>query len=302
MMSSPQSSYTPLEPISHRLQFMAMTVPCQFFLIGENQALLAQTAQVAMAQTLALESKYNFYNDKSWLNTHINNRKMSQVLLDHETAKVLELVHQHSQLTSDAFDVCVGTIKSPFRDFKDLTLTQRQAHYQAAMGVNNWSVEGRLLTCHHQETLFDLGGVIKEYAVDKAMAYFLSRGIAGGMVNFGGDIISWGERADGTPFRAGILHPAKNNEVIASIALHNQSLTTSGHGQRKLTIKDQVHSHLIGKEHDALASMSVLSNSALISGIYSSALLINPTLYLQPAVKRVVRAFKTNYQGEFEPL
>ena len=47
----------------------------------------------------------------------------------------------------------------------------------------------------------DFGGVVKEYAVDRAAALCYAQGIKHGVVNLGGDIKVIGPRADGSPWR-----------------------------------------------------------------------------------------------------
>lgn len=302
MLCKPEESYTPQEPIHYRMGFVSMTVPCQLLLVGGDHKTLQFAAYAVMEQTLALEKKYNFYNKESWLNQAVNNRTMSQVLLDEESAQVLMKVHQHSVITEDVFDICVGTLKSPFRQYSSLKLSERAEHYSGALGTKAWSIDGRMLSFLHRDTLLDLGGVIKEYAVDKAMQLLRSMGIKNALINFGGDIISWGEKADGTPFRTAILHPLDTRKIVANVALNNQSLTTSGHTQRSLQIGDESHSHIIGSAKNSLLSMSVVSNSALISGLYSSALLVKPKLYDSSEIRSITRAFGVNNLGAFKPL
>jgi thiamine biosynthesis lipoprotein len=299
---APVITSTPNEPISYQLCFMAMTVPCQLLLVGDDELALADAAQRVMAQTKALEKKYNFYDPKSWLNKTINQRIMSQVLLDVETADILASVYQHSKITQDTFDICVGTLKSPFRHYQQTDLGARRAYFEDALGLKAWNINGRILTVNHPETLLDLGGVIKEYAVDKAMILLKSCGVRGGLVNFGGDMISWGTKADDSRFRAAIAHPALRGEICANITLHNQSLTTSGHGQRYLTVGDKKHSHVIGDTNNQLQAVSVVSNSALISGIYSSSLLLRPQLIHESTIQQIVNGFGVDQQGNFKPL
>lgn len=285
-----QGHYDGDAPINYQYQFGAMTVNCQLMLVGTDQAQLHQAAVAVELQTMKLHHKYNFYDQDSWLNKTINQRQLSSVVLDKETADILAKVRTLTKLTQGQFDICVGTLKWPEHNFVSDHIEQRQAQYQTAMGLKAWSLDSAILRFNHQATRIDLGGVVKEYAVDQAMIICQRLGVKAGLINFGGDCISWGYKADKQAFRVALQHPLQKNKMCASIALTNQALTTSGHTQRHLILGEQRYSHLIGTKVGQILSVSVISNSALTSGIFSTALSINPKLGAQIAIKKCSKA------------
>lgn len=261
-------------------QFCAMTVNCELLLVADNAEHVNEVAERVQAQTLALEHKYNFYQQSSWLNREVNNRALSQVHLEPESLAILTRVRELSKATQGTFDICVGTIKKMALQMPQLTKSQLFKKYQRAMGLDSWAISGNFLHFNDSNTQFDLGGVVKEYSVDLAMALCKKKGISAGLINFGGDIISWGSKPDNSVFRVAIQHPKVADNICGSIALSDQALASSGHYHRQFNYGKERGSHILSEQGIAqqVLSVSVLSKSVLTSGIFSTALSIKPSL------------------------
>ena len=257
-----------------------MTVGCELLLVGANPDRLQAVAEAVEQQTRQLERKFNFHAPDSWLNSHINRRPLSHVTLDRETAGILARVRELSQATKGAFDITQGTVKAAAKANPSRSRAELMTQFQSVTGLDSWHLDDQMLRLPHQETQLDLGGVIKEYAVDQALLLCRRQGISGGLINFGGDIASWGTKPDGQPFRVAIKHPQQPEQVLCTLALKNQALATSGHYERQLVCAGQSSSHILHPSDicNELLSVSVLSDSVLTSGIYSTALTINPYL------------------------
>lgn len=257
-----------------------MTVNCQLLLVAENLEHANNVAKAVQKQTLALEKKYNFYQQNSWLNQVVNNRALSQVHLEPDSLAIFTRVRELSQASQGIFDICVGTIKKAAMKTPQKTQAQLFEKYQCAMGLSSWQVTGNFLEFNDSNTQFDLGGVVKEYSVDLAMALCKKQGINAGLINFGGDVISWGSKPDNSSFRVAIQHPKMANKICGNIALSDQALASSGHYHRQFTYGSEQGSHILAAQGVAqqVLSVSVLSQSVLTSGIFSTALSIDPNL------------------------
>jgi len=260
-------------PYVHR--FMAMTVPCEVTLIASNAAQLALDIE---ANTRRLEEKFNFYSDTSMLTKLINQRSGKRVVIDTETRDILLKVREYSALTQGIFDITVGTVKALLQNG---TSTREQVYQAAApyMGLAVWDIEDNTLILNYPITRLDLGGVIKEVAVDQALAIAeqTSRGV---LVNFGGDIRASGCKIDGSDFVVGVVNPHEQTQALFALPLCNQALTTSAHYARRQQFSDEESSHILASQdtHKQVISVTVVADSALQAGIMSTALTINPRL------------------------
>ncbi|WP_017221557.1 FAD:protein FMN transferase [Moritella dasanensis] len=259
--------------------FMAMTVPCEVTLITIDAA--SNAAQLALdieANTKRLEAKFNFYSDTSMLTTLINQREGKRVMVDAETRDILTKVRDYSALTQGIFDITVGTVKALLQR---TTLTREQIYQDAApyMGLSAWEIEDDYLLLHFPLTQLDLGGVIKEVAVDQALA-MVSAASSGVLINFGGDIRVAGKKSDGDDFIVGVVNPHEQTQALFALPLRNQALTTSAHYARRQQFSDHDSSHILASQdtHKQVISVTVVANTALQAGIMSTALTINPRL------------------------
>jgi len=287
--------------------FAAMTTRCELQFHGVTPELGQAVAQQIQARVASLVKRYNFHAADSWLNTAINERRGPSVVMDAECAAVLSLVREHAQHTQGAFDITVGTYAARLR----LARTSQEAHkvrQQLAhyTGHQHWHIDGDVLHIDNPITRFDLGGVIKEYAVDESARIAQAAGIPAGIVNYGGDLHTWGLKPDQQRFVAAIPDPRQPERMLFGLDLQNQALTTSGHYARHRAIKGGVLSHVITPASpqplpppgQRWLSVSVVSPSALISGIYSTALLVRDDLSLPDQTFAVA----VDQHGQVHPL
>ena len=73
----------------------------------------------------------------------------------------------------------------------------------------------------------DFGGVVKEYAADRAATLCAEGGFRHGLVDLGGDIKIVGPHPDGTPWVVGIQHPRNPEAVMATLDLFHGAIATS---------------------------------------------------------------------------
>lgn len=79
----------------------------------------------------------------------------------------------------------------------------------------------------------DLGGIAKGYAGDCIRNELINRGIKSALLNFGGTILTIGNKSDGTPWRVGIQNPNKERGVsVGTISMEQDVLVTSGVNER----------------------------------------------------------------------
>jgi len=266
--------------------FTAMTTSCelQFYgLSSQRAAALSRDIELRVEQ---LVEKYNFHDPGSWLNRVINTRCENRVAIDAECARILAIVRHHAERVNGVFDISMGTFAAPLKQAKTLALAQTIKRELAAyVGLARWQLDGDTLLFDNPHTQFDLGGVIKEFAVDDCLAMAKDAGISAGIVNFGGDLNTFGVKPNGERFVAAVQDPTQPQRVLFAMDLENQALATSGHYARKRKLQDGELSHVLQNDsapatEQPWLSASVISNSTLISGIYSTSLLLAPQLTL----------------------
>lgn len=272
----------------YRFQFAAMTVPCEILLYEQSAQRAQQLAQLIHHNTCALERRYNFHNAGSWLSRTINQRTQNAIPLENLDYQLLQQVRTLSTATQGAFDITVGTLTLAAKHQPDKSRASLTSTLQQSMGLDSWWLDNGKLHFHDSHTCFDLGGVIKEYAVDQAIE-IAQQAKGGCLISFGGDMRVIGRKPTGEPIKVGIKDPEDPQKILLAISVENVAITTSGNYERSTIMGGQEHEHILsnGTSTHQVISATVLMDSVLAAGAYSTALMINPQLAL-PAEADVI--------------
>lgn len=94
----------------------------------------------------------------------------------------------------------------------------------------------------------DLGGIAKGYAADKLTDLFREYEVPRAMASLGGNVLAWGDRPDGAPWRVGVQDPARpgeQNAFVGVLNLKNAFAVTSGGYQRYFEEDGKTYHHII---------------------------------------------------------
>lgn len=253
-------------------EFIAMGGPCEisFWTDPDNARLLKLTLEQEVRR---LEAKYSRFSEKSLL-SQINQGLFNRQPLDDETTALLNYAQQCYELSDGLFDITVGSYRSVW-DFKSnkLPAAEELAKVKERVGWLNVGWDGQTLLMSHQTEL-DLGGMVKEFAVDRLVNLLLEQQ-AIGLVNLAGDIGVTGLQVDGRPWHISIVHPRVDGGVIATVELHGGAIACSGDYERFMIVDGCRYHHLINPRTgypslDSLASVSVITQNCLMAGSIST--------------------------------
>jgi thiamine biosynthesis lipoprotein len=273
-----------------------MSTPCEVLIYLDDKDKAREIAKEILLQTKELEKKYNYYAPSSLL-SQINQRKIQE--LDFKTKEILTKAKEFYKATNQIFDITVATIK-PLYSLKNLEdfYTQKEK-LSAYVGCEHYQIKKNKIIFDNPYTQLDLGGFVKEYAVDRAITLLKKRKVLHAMVNFGGDIYALGTKPSGEPFRVGIKNPHNPKEPITQIELQDMALTTSASYERNYTIGTQNFSHILSKQEmqQEFLSLSVVCKDTLTSGVYSTALNIDASIQTPCSVIKIDKDLKVHYEN-----
>jgi FAD:protein FMN transferase len=255
--------------LQHR--FTAMGSPCALHLEysgAEPGAFLLQVED----QVRALEAKYSRYQPDSLL-SHINHLAGSDRLFepDPQTSALLNYANTCYQLSDGLFDITSGALRQVW-DFKSARLPSQLQIEQclAHVGWQHVHWDGQFLALPQPGMELDLGGIVKEYAVDAIADFCRHAGFEHGLVDLGGDISVIGPKMDGNPWRVGVRDPFTPGKAMAYIDLTHGGLATSGSYERYMQVDGRRYCHIInpktGWPCEGMASVSVQAERCLVAG------------------------------------
>jgi thiamine biosynthesis lipoprotein len=282
-------------PQNHRFQFVAMTVPCEISVMGGSRNTAQTLAKTIHRSAKTLEKTYNFYAPDSWLSQQVNHRSTPRVRLTLEQLAIFQRLRDFCVQTNGLFDPTIGSIKYAARRQFNISKNHLLNELKPAMGLTSWSLDGDFLVFNDERTAFDLGGVIKEYAVDVAASLATKVG-ASCLINYGGDMHVKGRKSNGDYVAIGVKDPLSTDRVLCSLAVENAGLTTSGFYERTLTIGGKEEAHIINNQIQdhikhtpaSILSATVIAPSTLEAGIFSTALMLDPTLTVPNHIQYLV--------------
>lgn len=128
----------------------------------------------------------------------------------------------------------------------------------------------------------DLGAVAKGLAIDLA-AEELSD-LPGVAINAGGDVRARGCNADGEPWRIGIRHPLRTQELLTTLRISDAAVCTSGGYERPDATGDGHHirNPMTGASaHSTLSATAVAPTAVVADALSTAAFVMGPETGLQ---------------------
>lgn len=197
--------------------------------LGTTDKSLAMTAMDAACTRIHyLESKltkFNSYSDIGQLNAHPD----KPVYVSQDTIHVLKTGLALTPLTLHYFDMGMGNLLLRYDVDKGVPkvgkehLSEQRVKSDSLLQFDN--SHARLT---RPDTMLDLGGIAKGYAVGQAMKVLLSYGIKHAAVDLGGDLSVYGGKAPGVPWEIGIDPRAKVAHPNRVIKLISGAVASSG--------------------------------------------------------------------------
>jgi thiamine biosynthesis lipoprotein len=262
-----------LELLHH--SFKAMGSPCDLKLYARDRTSAAEIAEHVVADVARLESRYSRYRDDSFLSA-INRVAAAggAIEVDEVTAGLLEYADTCHRESGGLFDITSGLLRRVWRfDRGALPAAEEVEPLLARIGWHRvrWAPP-RLEFPAGME--IDFGGIVKEYAADRAATLCLEAGVRHGVVNLGGDIRIVGPQPDDRPWRIGVRHPRDRAGALGALVLGAGGIATSGDYERCIVIGGRRFGHVLnprtGWPVQHLASVTVVGELCVVAGSAST--------------------------------
>ena len=263
-------------------RFRAMASPCEILVDADDEAVARRLAALARDEALRVERKFSRYRDDNIVH-RINRAQGAPVEVDDETAALLDYADVCWRLSGGLFDVTSGVLRRAWR-FDSGDHVPGQAEVAALLPLVGWHrVRWKKPVLELPPGMeIDLGGLGKEYAVDRC-ARLLAAGTAPSLlVNFGGDLAATGARRDGHGWVIGVENP--DSVTVASPAarearlafeLSRGGIATSGDAHRFVLRDGKRYGHILDPRTgwpvaDAPRSVTVVGNTCTEAGILAT--------------------------------
>ena len=238
-------SYKKLE-YGHSILFDAMASPCELLIENCDYALASCLGEQVAQETWRIQDKFSRYQDTSIV-SYLNRNAGSTSHIDEETFALLSFAQQCYQISEGDFDITSGILRNAWTfDGSDNIPTQTEIDQLIPLiGFHQVQLDDKHFKMNKGMEI-DLGGLGKEYAVDRAIDIIRQQTSSAVLVNFGGDIAVNGARANNTPWQVGIEHPSFSQSPVVQIK--KGAIATSGDANRYLVNNGKRYSHILNTQ------------------------------------------------------
>ncbi len=256
--------------------FSAMASPCEILSEEASRETAQRLTLIAQKEALRIEHKFSRYRDDNIV-ARINRSGGKPIEVDAETANLLDYAEQCYRLSEGRFDVTSGVLREVWHfDGSDKVPSDESvAAVLERVGWDKVRWERPHFTLPAGMEI-DLGGIGKEYAVDRSaqlLAQFSNESL---LVNYGGDLFATRARRGDKPWVVGLEDPDHSGERhLGELRLKQGGMATSGDARRFL-LKDGVrYGHILDPRsghpvQGGPRSVTVVAESCMSAGMLAT--------------------------------
>ena len=178
----------------------------------------------------------------------INHAGGAPVTVAPQTAEIIKAGLEYGELSGGMFDITIGRL-STLWDFTGESGVPSEADIYNALETVDYRqvvLNGNTVQLLNPEAWIDLGGIAKGYIADMAASFLKERGVESAIVDLGGNIVTVGQKPDGSPWRIGITKPfSDRKETIGYVETGEASVVSSGIYERQFVENGEVFHHIL---------------------------------------------------------
>lgn len=171
-----------------------------------------------------------------------------------DTYFVIEKALEYAAMTDGIFDISLGPVIVLWGiGTDDARLPGDDEIKEALTHVDYAKVElneaDQTVFLKEAGMLIDLGGIAKGYAADEIKRIALENGVVKAMINLGGNVYAYGEKAADTPWKVGVQSPFyERNDYFAVVSVTDKTVVTSGPYERNFEQDGKIYHHIFNSE------------------------------------------------------
>jgi len=234
-------------------------------------------ARAAIREAERLEMKYSRFLPGSLLSRINRDAGRTPVAVDAETVWLVEQALELARCTQGAFDPTVGVLRRVW-DFRKQLVPDDGTLQTARPLVNHKEVLVRdgTVFLRREGMELDLGGVVKEYAVDRLADLLRGEAVESAIVDLAGDLRTVGSRGDGRPWNLGVADPRAAGRCRFSVRVVGDAGVASSGDYERYFMKDGVRYHHLldartGRPARGVSAATAIGPCALRAGLAATA-------------------------------
>jgi thiamine biosynthesis lipoprotein len=238
--------------------------------VGNDDAWALKCIDAAAAEISRVEKLLSTLTDESQVTEINRNAGIKPVKVNAEIFRLIGRALAISELTDGAFDITYNADNdAKAANYRQVILdTKKTAVYLQEKGMR-----------------IGFSAISRGYAADRAKYTLQLLGVSSGVVNAGGDLLTWGLQPDSQPWTIATADPQQEKQPFADIKISNMAVASSGDFDKNAAITDKMANVDTKKGFPVsmLKRVSVVSPTAELSDAMATPVMsmgVNAGLYL----------------------
>lgn len=270
--------------IVHRRILKLMGNRFEISVVADDKEWAEEKIDQAIIEIKRIEKLLTTFSDVSQTNEINRNAGIQPVKVDEEVFNLIGRALNISALTQGAFDITYGSIDKSLWNF-DVNMKQlpdRKTAQESVRLINYRNVEldssAQTVFLKEAGMRIGFGGIGKGYAAGCAKTLLKEQGVASGIVNAAGDLITWGTQPEGKPWTIAIADPDQKVWPFSTLNISNVAIATSGNYEKYALINGKKYSHTIdpktGLPVSGIKSVSIICPSAELADAMATPVMV----------------------------
>jgi thiamine biosynthesis lipoprotein len=210
-------------------------------LVASDLAWAHSRIDLAIDEVNRVEKLLNIFTEDSIINEVNRNAGIKPVKVDAEIFRLVDRALQISTLTHGTFDITYSAANDNTADDDlETSLTSKKALKKKSSLTNYTNVildfTAQTVFLKNKGMRIGFGAISRGYAADRAKYVLQMEGVSSGVINAGGDLLTWGLQPDNTPWTIAVADPAQANQPYADVNISNMAIATSYNNERLTNI------------------------------------------------------------------
>lgn len=218
----------------YRREVMLMGNKFEISVVGNDPIWAGERINSAIAEINRVEKLLSTFGEDSAVNTINRNAGIKPVKVNAEIYKLIERSLEISELTHGSFDITYYN-NSKTADKSGVAAVPVIVNYK------NVVLDAAATTVFLKEKGMRIGFAAnsKGYAADRAKYIMQLEGVSHGVINAGGDLLTWGLQPDMEPWTVASADPRQANQPYADLDISNMAVATSVNIEKYATISNK---------------------------------------------------------------
>lgn len=276
----------PQKAIIFRREMHLMGDQFEISVVSDNPDWADERIDDAIAEISRVERLLSADNHNSIVNEINRNAGIAPVKVSGEVFRLIDRSLQISELTYGVFDITYYTTD---RDQDLVNDAPVKMAVKTAPGYKNVVLDAKAQTVLLKEKGMRLGFGAngKGYAADRAKFILQMQGVSSGIINAGGNLLTWGAQPDNEPWTVATADPSQKGQPFADAVISNMAIATiENTGKYKPVINKKYLGNISPKKGfpvSGIKNVSMISTTAELAYAMATPVLsigINAGLYL----------------------